>query len=189
GAHQPHGLALGGRDPPRDRRHQRPVSPPRGHGRGVPGARTDSALPAAARGRAAHRDHRVGPRPAVTPPPARVVYLNSSADIGGGEKWMLALASGLDRARYASAFVVPHEGRFADEARRRGFPVTVVDLEHLVSPRALVALTRHLRRARPHLLHTAGARASFYGRVAARVAGVPAIVSSVHTSIADFEVP
>ena len=120
--------------------------------------------------------------------PARVVYLNSAADVGGGEKWMLALAGGLDRARYASAFVVASEGRFADELRRRGFPVTVIDLTHLVSVRGLVRLTRHFRRARPHLVHTAGARASFYGRLAARLADVPAVVSSVHTSIADYEV-
>jgi glycosyltransferase involved in cell wall biosynthesis len=101
---------------------------------------------------------------------------------------MLALATGLDRARYASAFVVAHEGRFADEARRHGFPVTVVDTRRLVSPGALAALVRHFRRTRPHLVHTAGARASFYGRLAARLAGVPAVVSSVHTSIADYEV-
>ena len=101
---------------------------------------------------------------------------------------MLALASGLDRGRYASAFVVAHEGRFADEVRRRGFPVTVVDTRTLVSPGALVALVRHFRRTRPHLVHTAGARASFYGRLAAWLAGVPAVVSSAHTSIADYEV-
>ena len=118
----------------------------------------------------------------------RVVYLNSSADIGGGEKWMLALASGLDRRRYASTFVVAHEGRFADEIRRRGFPVTIVDTRRLVSPGALAVLVRHFRRTRPHLVHTAGARASFYGRLAARAARVPAVVSSVHTSIADYEV-
>lgn len=120
--------------------------------------------------------------------PIRVVYVNAAADVGGGEKWMLALAEGLDRARYASAFVVAHEGRFADELRRRGFEATVVDQRRLVSPGTLLVLARHFRRVRPHLVHTAGARAGFYGRVAARVAGVPAIVSSVHTSIADYEV-
>jgi glycosyltransferase involved in cell wall biosynthesis len=121
--------------------------------------------------------------------PARILYLNSAADVGGGEKWMLALADGLDQRRYASAFVVACEGRFADELRRRGHPVTVIDLTRLVNPAALVALVRHFRQARPDLVHTAGARASFYGRVAARLAGVPAVVSSVHTSIADYEVP
>jgi glycosyltransferase involved in cell wall biosynthesis len=120
--------------------------------------------------------------------PARVVYLNSAADVGGGEKWMLALADGLDHTRYASAFVVACDGRFADEVRRRGYPVTVIDLTRLVSPWALLALVRHFRRARPDLVHTAGARASFYGRIAAWLAGVPAVVSSVHTSIGDYEV-
>jgi glycosyltransferase involved in cell wall biosynthesis len=109
--------------------------------------------------------------------------------VGGGEKWMLALADGLDRARYASRFVVAAEGRFAHALRGRGLPVTVIDLTRLVSVGALVALTRELRRERPHLLHTAGARASFYGRLAARLAGVPAVISSVHTSIADYDVP
>jgi len=120
--------------------------------------------------------------------PARVLYLNSAADVGGGEKWMLALADGLDRARYASEFVVSADGRFAREVRRRGLPVTVIPLRHLVAPGALWALARHFRRARPDLVHTAGARASFYGRVAARLAGVRAVVSSVHMSITDYEV-
>jgi glycosyltransferase involved in cell wall biosynthesis len=126
----------------------------------------------------------------VDEPPraARVVYLNSAAGVGGGEKWMLALADGLDPARYASAFVVTGEGRFADEARRRGHPVTVIGLARLVSARSLVALVRHFRQARPDLVHTAGARASFYGRLAAWLAGVPAVISSVHTSIGDYEV-
>jgi glycosyltransferase involved in cell wall biosynthesis len=124
----------------------------------------------------------------VPGPPFRVVYLNSSADVGGGEKWMLALADGLDRARYTTSFVVAHDGRFADEIRRRGFPLTIVDLRRLVSPRALAALVRHFRATRPHLVHTSGARASFYGRIAARLARVPAVVSSVHTSIENYEV-
>src|SRR5205823_3693333 len=81
------------------------------------------------------------------------------------------------------------EGRFAEALRARGIPVTVIDLTGLVSARALIALVRHFRGTRPDLVHTAGARASFYGRVAARLAGVPAVISSVHTTIADYDVP
>lgn len=102
---------------------------------------------------------------------------------------MLALADGLDRARYASRFIVSGEGRFAAALRARGLPVTVIDLTRLVSVGALLELARELRRDRPDLLHTAGARASFYGRLAARLAGVRGVISSVHTSIADYEVP
>jgi glycosyltransferase involved in cell wall biosynthesis len=118
----------------------------------------------------------------------RVACLNSGADIGGGEKYMLALADHLDAAVYAHSFVVPYRGAFLDELERRHLDVALVDLRRRVTPAGLLALARHFRRARPHLVHTAGARASFYGRVAARLAGVPAVVSSVHTSIAAYEV-
>jgi len=118
----------------------------------------------------------------------RVLYLNSAAGVGGGERYMLSLVDHLDARRYESHFVVPERGAFVDELRRRGLDPAVVDMRRLVSPGALVALVRHLRRVRPHLVHTAGARAGFYGRLAARLAGVPAIVSTVHNSIGAYEV-
>ena len=118
----------------------------------------------------------------------RVLYFNSAAEVGGGERYMLSLVDHLDARRYESCFVAPSCGAFVAELRRRGLDAAIIDTRRLVSPAALVALVRHLRRLRPHLVHTAGARAGFYGRLAARLAGVPAIVSTVHNSIGAYEV-
>jgi glycosyltransferase involved in cell wall biosynthesis/ribosomal protein S18 acetylase RimI-like enzyme len=46
--------------------------------------------------------------------------------------------------------------------------------------RALVELTRRFRELRPDIVHTHNPKPGVYGRIAARLAGVPAIVNTVH---------
>jgi glycosyltransferase involved in cell wall biosynthesis len=60
--------------------------------------------------------------------------------------------------------------------------------ERLADPRALGALARHLRRDRPQVVQSHGARANFYARLAARLAGVPRHISTVHNSLYDYPV-
>lgn len=73
------------------------------------------------------------------------------------------------------------EGAFADA------PDTLTIVPHLVrplhpwhDPLALIELTRLLRARRPDLVHTHSGKAGILGRLAARRAGVPLIVHTIH---------
>src|SRR5206468_5482226 len=46
--------------------------------------------------------------------------------------------------------------------------------------RALAELTRRFRELRPQIVHTHNPKPGVYGRLAARLAGVPAVVNTVH---------
>lgn len=120
--------------------------------------------------------------------PIVVALFNATGDVGGGERFMLDLADGLDPLRYRVRHLCPWDGPFAQILRKRGWPVDVVNLTSLLAPQAVLRLRTLLRAANVQILHTAGARANVYGRVAAALARVPVVVSTVHTSIYGYEV-
>ena len=85
-------------------------------------------------------------------------------------------------------------GPFVDQLTRRG--ITHVPLRHAtrsVSPGhdllALVELGVLFRRLRPDIVHTHNPKPGLYGRLAARAAGVPGIVNTVHGLYAAPEDP
>ncbi|MBI3096963.1 MAG: glycosyltransferase family 4 protein [Planctomycetes bacterium] len=111
---------------------------------------------------------------------------------GGAQTLVLEIASHLVRRGWpceiATGPETGAEGSLHEEARARGLKVHVLpDLvrrEHLWhDPRAVLALYRLIRCGRFRVVHTHTSKAGFVGRLAARLAGVPAIVHSSHGHI------
>jgi len=94
-------------------------------------------------------------------------------------------ALGLDPERYAITVLAAAGGSFASRAQEAG--IEVVPLRHMsaeLSPRSdargVAELTAHLEGGSFDLVHTHSAKAGALGRVAARRAGVPTVVHSIH---------
>lgn len=116
-----------------------------------------------------------------------VVQLAGSAEWAGGERYLELLATHLDRKRFRLEVIVPGEGALGPLLTSLGVSVHRVDLSRLVRPGAIGELARLLRRLRPDLLQSHGARSNFYARVAGRLARVP-VLSTVHNSLRDYPV-
>ena len=76
--------------------------------------------------------------------------------------------------------VLFNDGRLADELRRLGIDVTVIDETRLDSLAIIVRLTRFLIEHRIDLVHTHRNKDTVLGTVAAKLAGVPHLVRTVH---------
>jgi glycosyltransferase involved in cell wall biosynthesis len=129
----------------------------------------------------------------------KVVHVITKLDVGGAQETALALCERLDPASFDVTLLTGPEygsgGSLLPEARRRGLGVKVIpSLRRQISPvadvRALIALTRILRRQRPSIVHTHSSKAGVLGRMAAVLARTPCVVHTVHGwSFRDYQHP
>jgi len=111
----------------------------------------------------------------------RVLFLIDTLRRGGAEQLILTTVRHLDRTQFEPAVIAmapPLDLKPALEAA--GVTVQTVGARRLLDAGALARLVRLLRGARPTIVHTHLRQANLYGRLAARLAGVPVVVTSFH---------
>jgi glycosyltransferase involved in cell wall biosynthesis len=109
----------------------------------------------------------------------RVLHIITGLDAGGAEQWLRLLL----RHSGAEADVVAlcNAGVLAEAIRSDGVAVTDLGMRGNRDLGALPRLVRLVRRGRYDLVHTHLYRAQVYGALAARLAGVRAVVSTEHS--------
>lgn len=112
--------------------------------------------------------------------------MTGSAEWAGGERHLLDLLSTLGRA-FETRVVTPEHGPLVQRLESLGIGVKVVELRPLGSLRPVGELEKAIRRFKPALVQSHGARSNFYARLACARAGVPH-VATVHNSLYDYPV-
>jgi glycosyltransferase involved in cell wall biosynthesis len=115
--------------------------------------------------------------------PTRVLHVVARMNVGGPATQVVALTEGLDGAGYRVAVATGRPG--SGEAEHLGLRPAELRLRRVPGfgpaphptddARALRALHRLVRRARPDLIHTHTAKAGVLGRLVARRAGIPVV--------------
>jgi glycosyltransferase involved in cell wall biosynthesis len=121
--------------------------------------------------------------------PIRVMRIITRLNVGGPAYQAIYLTERLQRADFDCSLLVgrlgPDEGSMEALATERGVPFTrVAGLGREISPRTdgltVYRLYQHMRQFRPDIVHTHLAKAGAVGRLAARLARVPAVVHTYH---------
>ena len=109
----------------------------------------------------------------------RVLHVITGLEAGGAEQWLrLLLRHGTAEA---DVLCLTNPGVVADALRADGVRVTDLGMRGNRDLAAIPRLVRHVRRGRYDLVHTHLYRAQVYGALAARLAGVRAVVSTEHS--------
>lgn len=127
----------------------------------------------------------------MTPSPPRVLHVITRLTLGGSSESSIAQIEALAAAGYvcalATGFAESDRDVLASAAARGCRLIDVPTLGREASPirdvRALIHLVRVMRRERPGIVHTHTSKAGFVGRLAARLARVPAVVHQPHGHI------
>lgn len=111
-----------------------------------------------------------------------MLHVVNSLGFGGAERLVLSAARGLPAERFENAICcLVERGAFADEADAAGVPVWCAGgFPGFRHPWVFARLLQIIRAFRPAIVHTHLQSANLYGRLAARMAGVPIVVATEH---------
>jgi glycosyltransferase involved in cell wall biosynthesis len=116
----------------------------------------------------------------------RIVQLITELGPAGAERCVFELARRLNKERFDTQVVALRGGEVAQWLADEGIPVTVLGVRGKWDIMKLARLTELLRAERPDILHTHLFHADLAGRPAARLAGVPHVITTVHVAEARF---
>lgn len=124
--------------------------------------------------------------------PIRVLHVITRMIVGGAQENTLLSVEGLDKlpeyeVTLASGVDNGPEGELLTRARETTRLVIIPELGRDISPAADLAafwkLYRLIKRGRYHIVHTHSSKAGVLGRVAAKLAGTPLIVHTLHSLV------
>lgn len=115
--------------------------------------------------------------------PLNVVRIISFMTVGGVQSMLLRTLPQFDRERFRlRVCCTSRKGALGEALEREGIPVDVCPIRGRINPLALFKLSRWLRAARPDIVHTHMYASNLTGTLAARLAGVPVIISHIHST-------
>jgi glycosyltransferase involved in cell wall biosynthesis len=112
----------------------------------------------------------------------KIVYLNSFPfkTLGGGEKHLMSLVKAAQGWGYDVHVICQRDSGLAKALKELGIKIIPMNVRSKNLCLTIFRLSRKLKQLKPDILHTHGFFCNVVGRLAGKLANVPAVVSTVH---------
>jgi glycosyltransferase involved in cell wall biosynthesis len=111
-----------------------------------------------------------------------VLHLIDGLTFGGAETLLRDVAAGLEKRGYRITVGYSTPGPFVQELANKGLTLKHIPRMGLIDPIFMLRMARLMRSDPPQIVHTHLFKSDFHGRLAARLAGVPVVVSTLHNN-------
>jgi glycosyltransferase involved in cell wall biosynthesis len=112
---------------------------------------------------------------------AHILQLIDGLNIGGAEILLRDLSVGLVQRGFRVSIGYSTPGPLARDLQELGLPITRLPRLTRIDPILFAGMIRLMRKDPPQIVHTHLFKSDFHGRLAARIAGVPVVVSTLHS--------
>jgi glycosyltransferase involved in cell wall biosynthesis len=106
-------------------------------------------------------------------------------DIGGVESQLLSIMANRDSDRFAHILFSEASGRFSEKVSALGVEIVRLKHRHPLNPITPVELAQVFKKRQVDIIHAHSPTAALWGRVAARNAGIPAVVT-IHLPVDQY---
>jgi len=117
----------------------------------------------------------------------RILYVIDNLEFGGGERVFLQLASGL-KERYQIFVAANTGGKLTNELKKLGIEFFPIDMTRQIACKPIRQIKHIVRHHEIDVVHSQGARADFFARVAGRIADASHILCTVAMPVEGFNV-
>lgn len=118
----------------------------------------------------------------ITMKKIHVFHLVDGLTFGGAETLLRDLATGLEKRGYRITVAYSTQGAFVEELEKKGLTLIQIPRLGLIDPFFLYRIFYLLKKEKPDIVHTHLFKSDFHGRLAARLAGVPVVISTLHNN-------
>lgn len=117
-----------------------------------------------------------------------ILYIIDNLEFGGGEMVFSQLINRLCRDKYKVTVACLPTGIFMERIKGSGASIKPVDMSNKFNFKVILQMVNLMKEQNIDIVHSQGARAEFFSRLAAKLAGVHIIVSTVAMPVEGFDV-
>ena len=117
-----------------------------------------------------------------------LLYVFDNMEFGGGERVFAQIINRLPVKKYKVTVACLPTGAFIEKIERSGAQVKSVDMRNRFNPKIILQLASLIKTEKIDIVNSQGARADFFARIASKLAGVTATISTVQMPVGGFDV-
>jgi glycosyltransferase involved in cell wall biosynthesis len=117
----------------------------------------------------------------------KIFHVIENASFGGGERAFAQIINGLDKKKFEIYIACLPEGIFAEKIRNNA-EIIPLDLRNRFNFSNISYLAKIIKEQKIDVIHSQGARADFFARLAGKLAKTPAIISTIAAPVEEYDV-
>lgn len=118
----------------------------------------------------------------------KILYVIDNIEFGGGERVFSQVIRGLNKERFGVFVASNPGGTFEKKLTEVGIKIDPLDMTSRYNLGTISQLKKIIKTKDVQIVHSQGGRADFFARIAARIANVPIIISSVAMLVEGYDV-